>query len=73
MTQSQYALQKNVELLGDTIFQLEEQHSTHISSVVYDCVYSIRIGYLVHWYLSTGLLTFKVFYNQSCDYDEAII
>jgi len=63
-THSQYAIQKNIELLGDIILQLDNQRSTHNSAVVAHFAYCNGTGYLVHQYLSTGLLPCEVFSEE---------
>jgi len=64
LTQSQNAIQKNIELLGDLISQLDDQRLTHISAVVARFAHCNSIGYLVHWYLSTRLLPFEEFSKE---------
>jgi len=61
LTQSRYAHQMNVEHVGDSIDQLEEQALTHLSQMVWHFFINIGIGCLVHWYISTGLLLYEEF------------
>jgi len=65
LTQSQYAHQRVVEHFGDLIAQLDEQALTYISAVVWSFTISIGIGYPVHQYISTGLLSFEEFSEDS--------
>jgi len=65
LTQSQYAHQRVVEHFGDLIAQLDEQALTYISAVVWSVTISIGIGYPVHQYISTGLLSFEEFSEDS--------
>jgi len=64
LTASQYAHEKNVEHFGDFIVQLDEQHSTHISPVVWNVIINIGIGYPVRRYISTWLSPFKEFSEE---------
>jgi hypothetical protein len=54
LTQSQYALQKVVELFRDLLFQLEQAHFTHMYQVVFHFCQHEIINYLVWRYLNTG-------------------
>jgi len=64
MTKSQYAIQKNVELLGNLILQVGDQRLTDISTGVAHFAHCNGIGYLVHRYLSTRLLPFEEFCDE---------
>ena len=57
-TQSEYALQQVVELLGNSLFSLEEQRSYHTYNQVFRFCELENIDYLVCRYLQTGLLPF---------------
>jgi hypothetical protein len=59
LTQSEYALQKTVELFGALITQLEEAHLTHTSRVVFRFCQLKGIDYLVLRYINTGALPFE--------------
>jgi len=59
LRQSQYAHQKTVEHFGNLIVHLDEQALTHISCMVWGFVMNIGIGYPVHRYVSTQLLSFE--------------
>jgi len=59
LTQTQYAIQKNVQHLGNIILQLDDQRLTHISAAVARFLHYNGIGYKVHRILSTRLLPFE--------------
>ena len=59
--ESEYTLQKVVELFRNLLFELEEQGSTHIYHVVFRFAQLEGINYLVVRYLSTVLLPFEEF------------
>jgi hypothetical protein len=59
LTQSEYALQRVVELFGDLLIQLEEARLTHTYQVVIHFCQLENIEYLVLRYLNTGTLPFK--------------
>jgi len=50
LTQFQYLLKSNVEYFGNIIYQFEEQHLTHISTIIWNLIGSINIDYLVFGY-----------------------
>jgi hypothetical protein len=59
LTQSEYALQRVVELFGDLLTQLEEARLTHTYQMVLRFCQLENIDYLVLRYLSTGALPFE--------------
>jgi hypothetical protein len=59
LTQSEYALQKSVELFGDLITQLDEARLTHTSRLVFRFCQLRDIDYLVLRYINTGALPFE--------------
>jgi hypothetical protein len=59
LTQSEYALQRVVELFGDLLIQLEEARLTHTYQVVICFCQLENIEYLVLRYLNTGALPFE--------------
>jgi hypothetical protein len=59
LTQSEYALQQVVELFGNLLIQLEEEHLTHIYQTVFRFCQLESIDYLVLRYLNTGALPFE--------------
>jgi len=59
LTQSEYALQRVVELFGDLLTQLEESHQLHTYRVVFHFCQLENIDYLVLWYLNTRTLPFE--------------
>ena len=59
LTQSEYALQKAVELFGDLLYQSEEARLTHTYQVVFRFCQLENIDYLVLRYLNTGALPFE--------------
>jgi len=54
-------------------FQLEEHHSIHISTQLLHSAYSVGFGYLVHWYLCTGLLPFEEFSDEEFQSEEEML
>jgi len=63
-TQSEYALQRIVELFGNLLFILEEHRSYHTFQQVYRFCELEDIDYLVLRYLRTGLLPFEEFSEE---------
>jgi hypothetical protein len=59
LTQSEYALQRVVELFGNLLIQLEEAHLTHTYQTVFHFCQLENIDYLVLRYLNTGALPFE--------------
>jgi len=59
LTQSEYALQKAVELFGDLLYQLDEECLTHTYQEVFRFCQLQNIDYLVLRYFNTGALTFQ--------------
>jgi hypothetical protein len=59
LPQSEYALQRVVELFGDLLTQLEEACLTHTYQVVFRFCQLEDIDYLVLRYLNTGALPFE--------------
>jgi hypothetical protein len=59
LTQSEYALQQVVELFGNLLFQLEEEHLTHTYRTVFCFCQLENVDYLVLRYLNTGALPFE--------------
>jgi len=70
LTQSQYAHQAVVEVIGDQLRYFEERRLIHIYRVV--SLYTIILGieYDVHWYITTGLLPFEEFSEECPWMDE---
>jgi hypothetical protein len=58
LTQSEYALQRVVELFGDLLIQLEDARLTHTYQVVIRFCQLENIEYLVLRSLNTGTLPF---------------
>jgi len=71
LTQSQYAMQKNIALLGNLISQMNDQRSTHISAMASHFACNSGIGYLVQRYSSNGLLPLEEF-SVHCFLEGAI-
>jgi hypothetical protein len=71
LTPSQYGLKKNVELLGHSIYYLQQQCVIHISHVVFTYKESTCINYLVHQYVSAWLLPTKKCSEDWLDTHEA--
>jgi len=69
LTQSEYALQRVVELFGNRLFSLHEHNLIHINRVVLHSAEIENIGYLVLRYLNTGLLPFEEF-SKDLLFDE---
>jgi hypothetical protein len=59
LIQSEYTLQKTVELFGNLLIELEEAHLTHTYQVVFRFCQLENIEYLVLRYLNTGALPFE--------------
>jgi hypothetical protein len=59
LTQSEYALQKVVELFRNLLIQLDEAHLTHSYQAVFRFCQLENNQYLVLRYLHTGALPFE--------------
>jgi hypothetical protein len=59
LTQSKFPLEKTVELFGNLLFQLAEEHWIHTYQVVFRFCQLKGIDYLVLRYLNTGALPFE--------------
>jgi len=59
LTQSEYAIQKIVELFGNLLFSLHEHNLTHTYHMVFRFAELENIDYLVLRHLNTGLLPFE--------------
>jgi hypothetical protein len=59
LTQSEYALQRVVELFGNLLIQLEEAHLTHTYQTVFRFCQLENIEYPVLRYLNTSALPFE--------------
>jgi hypothetical protein len=65
LTLSQYTHQKDVETFRYLIFDIHDRHLIHISLVITQYATLKGIGYEVHQYLSTELLPYEEFSEDS--------
>jgi hypothetical protein len=63
-TPAEFRLQRVVESFGNLLFELAEQHLTHIYALVVEFCQLESVNYLVLRYLNTGGLPFAEFSEE---------